>query len=152
VTGALGGSILGRHLTFEPRVREGRWLAGQGFATAMIDLSDGLATDLRHLLAQSGVGAELDADAIPVSHAAQTMDDGVAALQHAVCDGEDYELLFTVPHDRFIEFAAAWKEQDFPPATRIGVLTDQPDCVILRDPNGTIADMGWFGYDHLREG
>ncbi|MGB7161047.1 MAG: thiamine-phosphate kinase [Tepidisphaeraceae bacterium] len=98
VTGPLGGSIRGRHMTFEPRVFLGRQLAKTGFLTAMIDLSDGLSRDLRHICFQSGVGAVIQAEAIPVHEDAVEMRrDGHAPLEHALHDGEDYELLFTAP-------------------------------------------------------
>src|SRR5947207_5518328 len=67
VTGELGGSLAGKHFEFEPRLAEARWLAQHFSIHAMIDLSDGLAEDLRHLLKASRVGAELLASAIPLS-------------------------------------------------------------------------------------
>jgi len=97
VTGPLGGSILGRHMTFTPRLREARELAQSGVVTAMIDLSDGLSRDLRHICRESGVGATLISGSIPL-HAdavALSRSDGRTALEHAIHDGEDYELLFT---------------------------------------------------------
>ena len=97
VTGPLGGSIRGRHMTFEPRVRQGRILAESNLVTAMIDLSDGLSRDLRHICRHSGVGAILNAAAIPTHEDAVEMRrDGRSPLEHALHDGEDYELLFTV--------------------------------------------------------
>src|SRR5436190_10873384 len=72
VTGELGGSLAGKHLEFEPRLAEARWLAEQFSIHAMIDLSDGLAGDLRHILKASGVGAELLKNAVPVSRAAKS--------------------------------------------------------------------------------
>ena len=97
VTGPLGGSILGRHMTFEPRVEMGRSLAKSG-VSAMIDLSDGLSRDLRHICEQSGVGATIHAGKIPVHDDAVGMRrDGQMPLDHALHDGEDYELLFTAP-------------------------------------------------------
>jgi thiamine-monophosphate kinase len=96
VTGPLGGSILGRHLTFEPRIALARQLAATGRVTAMIDLSDGVSRDLVHICQQSGVGAVIDADAIPI-HAGAVMvsRDGRSPLDHALNDGEDHELLLT---------------------------------------------------------
>ena len=104
VTGPLGGSIRGRHMTFEPRVRLARELAQAGGITAMIDLSDGLSRDLGHICRESGVGAVIEARAVPIHDDAR----GLAAeeclqvalrhqavLDHALNDGEDYELLFT---------------------------------------------------------
>lgn len=99
VTGPLGGASLGHHLEFTPRVAEGlRWNEAHG-ATALIDLSDGLSTDLGHLCDASGVGAEVDAERVPLAEAARALAqrDGRSALQHALEDGEDYELLCAVP-------------------------------------------------------
>jgi thiamine-monophosphate kinase len=88
VSGALGGSLTsGRHATFEPRVREARELVESCDVGAMIDISDGLSTDLHHILEASGVGAVLEAAAIPCH--------GVP-IENALHDGEDYELLATV--------------------------------------------------------
>jgi thiamine-monophosphate kinase len=100
VTGPLGGSILGKHLRFTPRVKEGRRLAK--VVSAMIDVSDGVATDLRHVCDESGVGAILDARRLPVSAAARRLSkkDGRTPLEHALRDGEDYELLYTAAPER----------------------------------------------------
>src|SRR5258708_23829415 len=73
VTGALGGSILGKHLTFTPRVREALELHALADLHAMIDISDGLAADIYHLCTESRCGAVLRAEAIPVSDAARTI-------------------------------------------------------------------------------
>jgi thiamine-monophosphate kinase len=95
VTGPLGGSILGRHLNFTPRVALGRELAV--IASAMIDLSDGLCRDLRHICQSSGVGAVIEADRVPIHSDAIELAqrDGMSALDHALQDGEDYELLYS---------------------------------------------------------
>lgn len=97
VTGPLGGSIRGRHMTFVPRVKEGFEIGKSGRATAMIDLSDGLSRDLRHICEQSGVGAIIDAAKVPIHEDVHAMRDGRTPLEHALHDGEDYELLFTAP-------------------------------------------------------
>ncbi len=99
VTGPLGGSLLGKHLRFTPRVKEALELGRRFDVHAMIDLSDGLATDLGHLCRESGAGAVLDPRAIPVSADAKRMarKDRRSPLDHALADGEDYELLFTLP-------------------------------------------------------
>lgn len=96
VTGPCGGSILGKHLDFTPRVREGLQLAGCVELHAMIDVSDGLAADVEKLCGESGCGAVLWAEAIPVSAAVGEMKDGKSALEHALGDGEDFELVFAV--------------------------------------------------------
>jgi thiamine-monophosphate kinase len=92
VTGPLGGSILGKHLRFTPRVREALQLNACSAMHAMIDISDGLAADVNHLCEESRCGAVLRADAIPVSAAAAQMQDEAAPLEHALFDGEDFEL------------------------------------------------------------
>jgi thiamine-monophosphate kinase len=110
-TGALGGSLTGKHLEFEPRLAEARWLAEHFSLRAMIDLSDGLAGDLRHLLKSSGVGAELLKSAIPVSRAAQSQAQKKPPLAAALTDGEDFELLFTVASSDAVKLLDAWKKQ-----------------------------------------
>src|SRR5437764_4090391 len=96
VTGPLGGSIRGKHLDFTPRVREAQRLHELVDLHAMIDVSDGLAADLHHVLTASGCGAVLRAEAIPVTDEARSMGDGRSPLEHALSDGEDFELAFAV--------------------------------------------------------
>jgi thiamine-monophosphate kinase len=96
VTGPLGGSILGRHMTFEPRVALARQLARDHRVTAMIDLSDGLSRDLGHVARESNVSAFVWRSSVPIHEDAIEMRrDGRIPLDHALHDGEDYELLFT---------------------------------------------------------
>lgn len=92
VTGPLGGSRRGRHLTFEPRVVEALALARRDIPHAMMDLSDGLARDLPRLCRASGVGAAVEASRVPVHDDVRGLDES-SALEHALCDGEDFELL-----------------------------------------------------------
>ncbi len=96
VTGPLGGSLLGKHLDFTPRVREALALHAAVDLHAMIDISDGLAADVAHLCAESGCGAVLHAEAIPIADAAHEMADDRTPLEHALGDGEDFELIFAV--------------------------------------------------------
>lgn len=114
VTGKLGGSIAGKHLDFEPRLEEARWLAEHFPIHSMIDLSDGLAGDLRHILKASGVGAELLASAIPISREARLAARQESArkppLLAALTDGEDFELLFTLPSRCAVPLNDAWKK------------------------------------------
>ncbi|MCM8775576.1 MAG: thiamine-phosphate kinase [Candidatus Omnitrophica bacterium] len=111
VTGTLGGSILGHHYAFVPRLREAHFLARHFRPTAMIDVSDGLLQDLGHILRCSRVGANLDLEKIPVSAAAYKLAQGNSqkALESALTSGEDFELLFTVSprHRQYLE--QAWK-------------------------------------------
>jgi thiamine-monophosphate kinase len=98
VTGPLGGSILGKHLDFTPRVREALELHRLADLHAMIDISDGLARDLHHICEESRYGVLLQAEQIPIAEAARELAgrDGRSPLDHALSDGEDFELVFTV--------------------------------------------------------
>jgi thiamine-monophosphate kinase len=103
LSGPVGGSLLGRHLTFTPRVELADRLAAAVELHAMIDVSDGVATDLQHICTESGVGAEIDAAAMEMMiHAdaerAATQDER-SALDHALQDGEDFELLVATEQD-----------------------------------------------------
>ncbi|MEO6847091.1 MAG: thiamine-phosphate kinase [Chthoniobacterales bacterium] len=116
VTGKLGGSIKGRHLTFTPRLDEGQWLAKQGFVHAIMDLSDGLASDLPRLADASGTGFEINLKHIPKMPG--------CSIENALKDGEDYELLFAVAPNAAKTLEKKWPNA-FPKVklTRIGVLT-----------------------------
>jgi thiamine-monophosphate kinase len=96
VTGPLGGSLRGKHLDFTPRIREALALHAAVALHAMIDISDGLAADVAHLGTESDCGVLLRADAIPVADAARAMADDRSPLEHALSDGEDFELVFAV--------------------------------------------------------
>jgi thiamine-monophosphate kinase len=103
ITGSLGGSILGRHMTFQPQVELARHLAGKISISSMIDISDGLSRDLRHICEQSSVGAIIEADKVLIHDDAVTLflRDGLSPLDHALHDGEDHVLLFTTSDPRF---------------------------------------------------
>lgn len=134
VTGALGGSLLGRHMTFEPRVFLAREIARKNRAHAMIDISDGLSRDLAHLCEMSGVGALIDASLVPIHADAVKLSkqDGRTPLEHALHDGEDHELLFTGPQPLPKEFV------------RIGEVTEAREIILVRDGNREILQpRGW---------
>ena len=124
VTGQLGGSLYGKHLDFTPRLAEGEWLCGHGEVTACTDLSDGLAKDLPGLLGPK-LDARVDVAALPVSDAAKSLAKsyGKPVLEHALQDGEDYELLFAVSADRADLLEASFRKA-FPltPLTRLGTV------------------------------
>ena len=153
VSGELGGSLAGHHLNFTPRLKEARWLSDQDIVHAMIDLSDGLATDLRHLLSDQ-TGAELLTRALPIRRAAKERardnPSGKTALLAALTDGEDYELLFTVSSKDAVPLLDGWKSA-FPetPLHCIGKITDQPG-IALRDDKG-VKPLTLHGYDHLEQ-
>lgn len=135
VTGTLGGSMEGKHLQFQPRVWEGRWLSEHFKPSAMMDLSDGLAKDLPRLANQSGVGFQLVYGRVPKSPGCE--------LAQALNDGEDYELLFTVPPDRAESLQTSWS-RIFPnlPLTHIGWLCREEESM-----GPEFNDAG--GWDHF---
>lgn len=108
VTGRLGGSILGHHFDFTPRVREARHLAQAGLARVGMDISDGLLLDLSRLLQESQVAAVVDLPAVPISEAARQLaaQTGKTPLEHALSDGEDFELLLVAPPAAAAELVA----------------------------------------------
>ena len=110
-TGSFGGSLLGRHLDFTPLVREAAAVAERCAVHAALDVSDGLSLDAGRLAAASGCGIVLDLDAIPVARAARELShrsaDGQSALDHALCDGEDFQLLLAVERAAAEELVAA---------------------------------------------
>ena len=148
VTGPLGGSLAsGKHLTFMPRLKEAKWFRQTGLVRSMMDISDGLATDLRHILKASKVGAELDGAAIPKT----------GSLEQALFDGEDFELLFTVhaeDADAFDFQCLEDLEQKFPASlacaskrlARIGKITDRTEIIML---DGAVLERK--AYEHFRD-
>lgn len=145
VTGALGGSRLGRHLAFEARLAEGEWLCGQAAAHACTDLSDGLAADLPGLLGPA-LGARVDLGATPIAEAASRLgkSDGIPALEHAWCDGEDHELLFAVEPSQ-ADWVEAQFRRTFPstPLARLGEVTGDP---VIADRGGKAIPKGGFSH------
>lgn len=122
VTGPLGGAqASGKQFSFEPRLHWGKWLRQCGQVTSMMDISDGLATDLRHILKASKVGAELDSTKIP----------RVGTLEQALSDGEDFELLFTVGAGDVGAFEMQCLETLEQSFASIGIITDRPEKLLL---------------------
>ncbi len=151
VTGPLGGSLVGRHLDPRPRVREAMSLHAASDLHAMIDLSDGLAGDLGHILEESGgLGAVLDAVEIPIHPDARLMAerDGVSPLDHALGDGEDFELCFTVGAEHAARLVASSPEGVT--LHRIGTIDAGPG-LRLRHERGRVEPCRVRGFDHLAE-
>jgi thiamine-monophosphate kinase len=151
VTGPLGGSLFaGRHLRPQPRIDEALALNEAASLHALIDISDGLASDLAHILAESGgLGAVLDIAAIPIHPDAREMSgrDGIPALDHALNDGEDFELCLVVSPADAARLVAA------PPAPvvlhQVGIVTVAPG-LRLRAADGGVRTIEPQGFDHLR--
>ncbi len=137
VTGSFGGSILGHQFDFNPRVREAILLNERYLLHAGIDVSDGLAIDLSRVAKESGCGVILDLDAVPVSEDAHRLaaqlGDGRAALEHALSDGEDFELVLAVPQQE---------------ARRM--VTDRPLDVSLTDVGCFVEEAGLWQTDSHR--
>jgi thiamine-monophosphate kinase len=132
VTGSFGGSILGQQFDFTPRVREALWLAENAEIHGAIDVSDGLSLDLSRICEASGCGAAVDPANVPIAPAAEELArqaaDGSSPLDHALSDGEDYELILAVP------LHAAKK-----------LLADQPLTTPLTMIGSFIKEPGLFG-------
>lgn len=143
VTGELGGSILGHHLTFTPRIQAAQQLVDLVNLHAMIDISDGLAADLHHILHASQVGAVIEAKQLPLRAAASQMPDGQSPLHHALSDGEDFELLFTVSPDDADKLPRDWHGP--PRLTCIGEITAARGCFLRDEHNGSqpLPALGW---------
>lgn len=160
VTGSLGGAAAALNLLFagqkirpshfpghfrpSPRVEVGLFLLEHGLASAMIDLSDGLSTDLTHICEESGVGAEVQATAIPraiVGRPAHEVD-----LRFALHGGDDYELLFTAPRSKRVPHQIAGV-----PVTQIGRIT-RGQRIVLVNQRGRASVLRAQGWEHFREG
>jgi len=149
VTGAFGGSILGHHLDFEPRVAEALLLADRYELHAGIDVSDGLSIDLAHLARESGCGATVEVEAVPVAEDAcrlvDRLADGSTPLEHALSDGEDFELILAVPPGEADRMLA---EQPLDVRlTSIGRFVREPG-LWQQDAQGKRAPLVPRGYQH----
>ena len=142
-TGVFGRSFpTGHHLDFEPRIREGRWLAGQGLAGAMIDVSDGLLIDAGRLCRASGVGLFLDVQSIPKRTSETT-------IEEALTDGEDYELLLAVPREREKRLRRDWPFPELP-LTRLGEFRSLASPGVFDRSGSPLELKGPPGWDHFR--
>ncbi len=147
VTGELGGSLLGKHLDFRPRVQEAIRLAETGLIHAAMDITDGLSLDLARLTKASGCGAVIEEEAVPVSAAAKEMAQTSerSPFEHALSDGEDFELLLTVSKQTY----AAWRQN--PPCDcqliTIGRIVEDGG-LSLECPMGEIKPLQPKGYEH----
>jgi len=144
VTGSLGGAGSGKHLKFEPRVKEAIKIAQMVKVHSMIDISDGLSTDLNRICRQSSVGALINAENIPISLQARKKEE---PINSALNDGEDFELLFTLSQEDCRRLLEKW---DGPTAiTQIGTITNTKKMQIKMN-DGRIIDLQSKGYDHLK--
>jgi thiamine-monophosphate kinase len=141
--------LLARHHRPTAQVELGRLLGDNRLARAMIDLSDGLAGDLDHILQASGVDGLLEEDQLPLSKTFQQHTDRDPGLKNlALYGGEDYELLFTVAPEKAVEVAALSVELSLP-ITSIGVILKGSGVLSLQDKTGVVRPILVRGYDHF---
>ncbi len=149
VTGSFGGSILDRHLDFEPRVRETLLLNEQYNLHAGIDVSDGLSVDLAHIVEESGCGAVLETANIPIHddarRLAKELADGTSPLDHALGDGEDFELILAAGPAEAERIVTA-QPLDIP-LTDIGRFTTEPG-LWQTDDQGAQTQLVPRGWEH----
>ena len=139
------------HFDPKPHVAQGRFLAENGFASAMLDISDGLASDLRHICKASKVGAVIREDGLPISTELKVYAEqaGIDALDLALFGGEDYGLLLTVPEPKAAELERSFMERFEYAIARIGETTAEQQMVFMyRD--GRKKDLGPGGWDSFR--
>jgi thiamine-monophosphate kinase len=137
VTGRLGGSRYGRHLTFTPRVKEASFLAGNFNVSSMIDISDGLIQDLGHIADASRVGAVLYEESIPLHKDARSLQEGLSM-------GEDFELLFTLPRRQLPKLLAAC-----PQVSLIGHIVDKRYGLMMVDRSCRLKQLKARGFTHF---
>jgi len=143
VTGSLGGSMYGKHLTFIPRLEEAMQLNREFKLGAMIDISDGLSIDLKHICDESGCGALIYESAIPISAACKRRSPD--PLASALNEGEDFELLFTLNKR---QAARLQRRKPFRTRlTRIGEITKEGYGIVTK--SGKIRPIEPKGYEHF---
>lgn len=140
VTGRIGGSIKGKHLNFTPRLEEARFLVKNFKINSMIDMSDGLLSDLGHILEASNRGAVICEREIPVSKAAADFDS-------AIKDGEDFELIFTLPEKDADRLARLWPFKTR--LSKIGRILNKPKGFCLVRKNGKQEKIRPAGFIHF---
>ena len=141
VTGRLGGSQSGRHLSFLPRIKEAQFLVKQYPVHSMIDISDGLISDLGHIIEKSKKGAVIWQERVPAAS-------NVKTLEEAYYTGEDFELLFTVPKSSADDLKKRWPFKKVK-LTCIGEITAKGKGLRIKDKNGKLKRAEACGYRHF---
>jgi thiamine-monophosphate kinase len=149
---AIRQAAVNAHVEPTPRLAEGTFLGGTGRVTACIDISDGLYGDALHIAEESGVTVCIDADRIPIAEAAVEVagSAGVDAVQLALGGGEDYELLFTVPHGAADDILGELAQATGTPSTVIGNIQNGPAEVKIIKA-GQPVGIAVSGFDHFKE-
>ncbi len=147
--GKRNGYLIQRHLLPAPRVKEGIFLSKNRLAAAMIDISDGVATDLNHICEQSSVGATIYEDKIPISKGLKKAKLKKRPLDYALSGGEDYELLFTVRERNIKKICDAISKGRLS-AAMIGEITEKKKGIFLIDSRGRQRPLLATGFEHFK--
>ncbi|MFZ5924324.1 MAG: thiamine-phosphate kinase [Bacillota bacterium] len=141
------------HFLPVPRICESRALVRLSCVTAMIDISDGLASEIGHICDQSGTGAHVWSERVPISESTRVIarDAGVDPLEWALFGGEDYELLFTAPREWVSEIEMSFKSSGCCKVTAIGEITEPSAGRYISTPDGIRRRLVSGGYNHFRE-
>ena len=148
---AAAARVIRAHLDPEPRLAAGRAIGAAGLASAMIDLSDGLAADLPRLCRAGGTGALIEEAAVPVSAAARAVLGGTAALRAAIAGGEDYELLFAARPAQSASIARLARALRLP-VTRIGMIVPRRLGIRILGRDGRYRPLPAPGFEHFPRG
>jgi thiamine-monophosphate kinase len=145
---AAARAALAAQRTPVPRCEAGHWLAQSGLCTSMMDISDGLSTDLPRLCRASSAGARIDEGLLPLFHAAAAW--GYDPVRLALHGGEDFELLFTVPPAN-LEKLRQRCPKDLPPLRAIGALTAARGVRTRSHPDAPLRALEPLGWDHFKQ-
>lgn len=145
----LRSQALRAHCRPEPRLREGAWLAASTYVHALMDVSDGLSTDLARLCEASGCGAVVHDVPVAASAAGMAKKLGDDPAQYALAGGEDYELIATLPARAFVHLSRRFQKRFRKPLLRVAELSAGSGIVMLREGNRTpVPRIGWDHFAH----
>jgi thiamine-monophosphate kinase len=143
--------VLEAHLRPVPRVWEGRFLVQRAGVRAMIDVSDGLSSEVNHLCRLSGVGAVIEAARLPIRHVVRelALSSGHDPFDYALHGGEDFELLFTIPPEKWADLSKRWTRHFEIPLTAIGRIVRPERGIVLLTEQGE-RELLPGGWQHFR--
>lgn len=142
--------LIHTHFHPEPQPKQGKWLASQGQVHAMMDISDGLDSDLTRLIKSSKKGAVIEITKLPISEQLKQtcIKEGWDALKMALVGGEDYSLLLTISKDAFASISNSFKKQFKTNLVDIGYITKRSNLIYRK--NGKTIKMHYANFDHFK--